>query len=508
MLDIGGKGILVAVILVATLLLYSADGVVEEGGEGAYCLKTGFSEEECGDSLPLFPSFEFYIEGKHWIVDPYFSVKSTGKRGSRFKGFSNTVYLFRKSKEADVAGKSRRKGKVESVLCPGLSPAEKTKAIGAVDDIIRINGLNSKESVRGVMDAVSIRVAQEIRICALEYLLKKTPEIYRDYVRIYLAMSYVEIAGDTSRAVMILRSVEGKGGTEHLVEVAKQLIEIYRGVNAPGQKIERDEGSGRSVEEHNRYKHGGAPGGEEGKSEKEKMGMAKEKTAIGNYGMSKVEGLIYKPDAVEIIGKKEAPLYSYFEGEVFYRDLGSHKRALLYIKPSCLLVVDKVATTLPVGVEQRFFTSNGYRIEKVTDSLFAITAHDSSKCRFIYIYKCSGLYTDIGEFEGDSIDAVGNSIMDGKMESSHYCVKARADSIFLCYIVSIVVPVTENKLQKTEVRVVGERLWGPRRLVTLQLEVHSGSFLTEVRYKPSSRFIADLDIGSFNPEIEVVRKKR
>jgi len=507
MLNIGGKGILVVSILVAALLIYSADGVVEEAVESPSCLKIGFSEEECGDSLPLFPSFEFYNGGRRWIVDPYFSIKSIDKGSSSFKGFSNTVYLFKRPEEAENIGKFRNEDKVDGVLCQDLSPAEKAKAIGAVDNVISSIGLNSKEDVQSVMDAISNTIALGIRICALQYLLRRTPEIYRDYVRIYLAMSYVEIAKDTSRAIMLLRNVEGKGGTEHLVEVAKQLIEIYGGSNASGQKVEKGEGSGESVGKHMRYKHSEAMGVDGWKSGKEKIRMIESKTVVYDIALRKGDGLIYQPDTVEIIGKKEAPMYSYLEGEVFYTDLGSHKRALLYIKPSCLVVIDKVATTLPVGVEQRFFTSNGCRIEKVTDSLFVISAHDSSKCRFIYIYKCPGLSVDVEEFTGDSIRAIGNSIMSRVMESSLYCIKAKADSVFSCYIVSIVIPVRGDKLHETEVRVVGDKMWSPGRLVALRLEVHSGAYITEVRYRPSSRFIADLDIGSFNPEVEVVRKK-
>ena len=493
------------------------------------CLIANFTERAKSHEHQDFLSFELYARGKKWITDlgRWLYEYDKPERKYIISAQAHNVivpYCFKTQNRARVKESISRKN--ELVREYSSKKIAYNRPGSKLIYQLKNSPLKEKRTIERFIDSINKLKGKKEKIEAYEALLRRNPRWCEDKIIISLATVLSGSHDNLPEAVRLLERVIAKGTDSPYYQVALELKSTFMEDLSKNKKKETQS----QVEKSNTIKQKIAKLGKTSISEKVTnikvlkkrfKDKGKKTTPIVTKSVKRKRafpGLNLEKPLIEIkparnntplvIGWENGLKYDYLEGTIQFKNRFFHKRAILFIKPYYFLIVDNVNIICSGVTKQLFHMPPDIEVRK-TKEAFELVADDSSRCLVYSIYQPKGTTSRIvkgkkgnrvidwqGWYSGTFNNFVEAPVIENSVTEQEY------------YIVTLFVPIGKENANDYAVNILNKNDWDPSRQKPLKMEIVAPRHKTTVCYKPSSRFLSSLKLGSFDPVISVKRRKR
>ncbi len=362
----------------------------------------------------------------------------------------------------------------------------------------------------------------ETRIRECERALERAGGADEDRLLLVLAISYDELGTEPEKARAALERIIAKGPDNDSYEVANQLLAT---IGIAPSDIDLVEEAAPAYEEPALRETGprlvsrigtlrpksASPGGEAaiGQGAGRERGPNAPSATLKAMMPSKKLGL--PTDAAPIVDFWITNHdYDYVEGRFKYNNLFEHARAILFVKPHCFLVVDRIKSSeANTTFKQLFHVAPAVSVSKRGDG-FVLEAGDSVSCLLEVLSAPENVESEViegqrsPEYQGWYSGTFGNFEPAPVIQFSF--TPPMPGNYFFAHLF---VPAGRDGIERYRVEVNGECRWEKYEPSPIEFEIVEPGHRTTVSILPSNRFTLSGRIPDVSgPSIEVTRLRR
>lgn len=363
----------------------------------------------------------------------------------------------------------------------------------------RINEINKMENI-------------EQKISAYEDLLNEDLGEMEDMILILLALGYDESKTNQQRATSCLEKVVKKGARSKYSQVAREMLAVQE-IKPEDKKLESEKPEKEKT--RSRIKRIGAGKPKNPKAERSKKPYIRNRTA---GSLKKKKASAYPSSSLKPVAAFRnrkpivdfwisEPAFDYLEGRFQYQWFFEHARAILFIKPYCFLIVDRMYTKNQCTLKQLFHMPPAVKVSKRSDG-FLLSAMDSMRCLVLCLSRPADSKSDVlkgvkqKEIQGWYSGIFGNFEEAPVLECSF---TTEEGTYFTAHLF---VPAGKDDISDYNVEIKNGDRWDPNCKEPLSLTINEPGYHTNVTFRPSSTFFLSMKaVEARAPRVEISRRR-
>ena len=343
----------------------------------------------------------------------------------------------------------------------------------------------------------------EEQVAAYEELLREYSDVLEDDIRILLAYTYQQIAGGEKEAKAQLVKIINKGPSG---EYFKAASEMYATLNVSTiETATGEQQQGTSADEAASVPIDDTDGELAAHARDDSYYM---QTKTLNKTLRASRAVVPDPAQTPVIDhwiSEES--FDYLEGHFQYAQFFEHARSILFIKPHCFLITDRIATTRNCIVKDYFHMPPAVQAQRSKEG-YLLSVGDSLRCM---VHEISVPPFRISRIIEGSTDPEYQGWYGGSYNLIEpapvleITIPLKKGYVALSHLI---VPTGADALEGYKVRVKNAERWNPLGNIPLEMTIEEPGYRTDVYYRPSSNFRhPESKRLAEEPEIRIVRKK-